>query len=175
MAEKLLVQAAFDPKVKGYWLVTWIFVSLATIVSIPLLPLIIILIWFLSQKVLDAMSAELYERKLVVKRGIFTKIEKSIPLEKITDVGMVQGPLMRRFGIYRLSIETAGQSGTGALVSLLGVVDAPEFREKVLSQKDKVAGFSSSAQQEDEPKDALLASVKNIERLLERLVEKQEK
>ena len=43
---------------------------------------------------------------------------------------------MRLFGLYRLSFETAGQSGHGALVSLLGVVNASEFREAILTQKD---------------------------------------
>ncbi|MEL0614992.1 PH domain-containing protein, partial [Marinomonas arenicola] len=78
-------------------------------------------------KILAAMSAQLLTQKLVVKRGILFKEEKSIPLEKITDVGLSQGPLMRLFGLYRLSFETAGQSGHGALVSLLGVVNSLAF------------------------------------------------
>ena len=61
------------------------------------------------------MSARLLERKLVVKRGILFVVEKSIPLEKITDVALSQGPLMRLFGLYRLSFETAGQSAPGGI------------------------------------------------------------
>ena len=44
---------------------------------------------------------------------------------------------MRWAGIKRLGIETAGQSGPGALVSLLGVVDSDAFRGLVLDQRDR--------------------------------------
>ncbi|MEI8642252.1 PH domain-containing protein [Pseudoalteromonas sp. Hal099] len=52
----------------------------------------------MAGKILAAMSAQLLTQKLVVKRGILFKEEKSIPLEKITDVGLNQGPLMRFLG-----------------------------------------------------------------------------
>lgn len=123
------------------------------------------------------MSATITERKLVVKRGIFHKEEKSIPLEKITDVAMVQGPLMRVFNLYRLSFETAGQSAQGALVSLLGIDDAANFRETILSQKDaiSVTGTSTSGQSEDKQSEmsVLIDSVKRIEGLLEALLKEK--
>jgi len=100
---------------------------------------VLFVVWLVAGKILAAMSAQLLTQKLVVKRGILFKEEKSIPLEKITDVGLNQGPLMRFFGLYRLSFETAGQSGHGALVSLLGVENASEFREAILEQKDNLA------------------------------------
>ena len=36
-------------------------------------------------------------------------------------------------------LETAGQSGPGSLVNLTGIVDAVDFREKVLNQRDAVS------------------------------------
>lgn len=123
------------------------------------------------------MSAIITERKLVVKRGIFNKEEKSIPLEKITDVALIQGPLMRMFDIYRLSFETAGQSSDGALVSLIGIDDAIRFRETILNQKDKVTTNKSAPMQQNvaptNDMALLLESTKRIERLLEQLVNKK--
>ena len=123
------------------------------------------------------MSAIITERKLVVKRGIFNKEEKSIPLEKITDVALIQGPLMRMFDIYRLSFETAGQSSDGALVSLIGIDDAIRFRETILNQKDKVTTNKSAPMQQNvaptNDMALLLESTKRIERLLELLVNKK--
>lgn len=179
MSEKILASAIFDPKVKTYWMVSWVFVCGITIVFIPLIPLAVILVFFIGQRMLDAMSAELSERKLVVKRGILFKVEKSIPLEKITDVGMIQGPLMRIFGLHTLSFETAGQSGTGALVSMLGIIQAADFREQILAQKDRLQDTPtanknpaiSSSQNTDMAE--LVQSVKRIEGLLEKLIDKE--
>ena len=90
--------------------------------------------------------------------------------------------LMRVFGLYRLSFETAGQSGDGALVSLIGIVDAADFREAILAQKDRVmAGNISRASEESAPQSSvsnaaasdieeLTQSVKRIEILLATLV-----
>ena len=86
---------------------------------------------------------------------------------------------MRQFGLYRLSFETAGQSGQGALVSLLGVVDAETFREAILKQKDELTQ-SSSTKAEHQPEDSQLEllrsltySVKNIEQMLVTLLDEK--
>jgi putative membrane protein len=179
MSEKILASAAFDPKVKTYWMVSWVVVCGVTIVFIPLIPVAIILVLFIGQRMLDAMSAELSERKLVVKRGILFKVEKSIPLEKITDVGMIQGPLMRIFGLHTLSFETAGQSGTGALVSMLGIIQAADFREQILAQKDQLQDAPKAtrdvpnAPSQNADITELVQSVKRIESLLEKIIDKQ--
>ncbi|KTF13224.1 PH domain-containing protein [Pseudoalteromonas sp. H105] len=179
MSESVLKTAAFDPKIKSYWLVFALCISTISIVSIPLIPIIVLIVWLVSGRILAAMSAELLERKLVVKRGILFKVEKSIPLEKITDVGLSQGPLMRLFGLYRLSFETAGQSGQGALVSLLGVVDASEFREAILTQKDNLTSSQPGKAQNNEPDSqlellrALTYSVKNIEQMMMTLLDEK--
>lgn len=174
MHDKPIASASFDKNVKKYWLVFWILMPLVVFVFIPLIPIVIILVLVISQKLLDAMSAELFERKLVVKRGIWFKVEKSIPLEKITDVGLTQGPLMRFFKLYRLDFETAGQSSQGALVSMIGIVDAMEFRETILAQKDKLqgqVGVSEPAPKTNELSD-LVNSVKRIEAMLEAAINK---
>jgi putative membrane protein len=139
MEDECIQQATFNPKVRNYFTVVWVFVSALTIVGIVFTPIVAIIVWLLSGKMLKAMSAKLQARKLVVKRGIIFVVEKSIPLEKITDVALSQGPVMRFFGLYQLSFETAGQSAQGALVSLIGVDDAHGFREAILKQKDSLS------------------------------------
>ena len=81
----------------------------------------------------QTLECYLTSRVLVYRRGLFVKIEKTIPLTRIQDLGMVQGPLMRAFGIHKLKIETAGQSTPGGAgeAALIGVVDAPAFRDLV--------------------------------------------
>jgi putative membrane protein len=140
----VMKKAEFNPKVCTYWLLSGAFVFVITVVGIPLL-----LLWFpighaLTKRYLDRMDCVLTKNALKVRKGIFVRVEKTIPLEKITDMGMVQGPILRHFNLHTLTVETAGQSGQGSLVSLTGIVDAPSFREAVLTQRDLLAASASS-------------------------------
>lgn len=110
-----------------------------TIVMIPTLLIIIPLIMAIFPRMVETWECTLTNRAVHVKKGLFVKVKKTIPLEKITDVGSVQGPIMRRFGLQALSFETAGQSGagaSGALVKLLGIEDSEAFRDLVLDTRD---------------------------------------
>ena len=172
MEQARLASASFDKRVKYYWIVQGVLISAVTLFGIVFIPFVILIGLFVAQRILDSMSAELFERKLVVKRGIFFKVEKSIPLEKITDVGLTQGPLMRAFGLYRLDFETAGQSGHGALVSMIGIIDAVDFRDTILKQKDDLLSVPKSQPSaaelgdKDNTLNELLLSVKRIEKIL---------
>lgn len=174
MEEKCLREATFNPKVRQYWTLVWVFISAITIIGLVLTPFVALIVWMLSGKILKAMSARLLERKLVVKRGIFFVVEKSIPLEKITDVALIQGPVMRFFGLYQLSFETAGQSAAGALVSLIGINDATDFREAILKQKDSLTSDKPGAIAKPSTPTSELGelkqSVQNIEKMLAELL-----
>ena len=140
---KYIRKAEFNTKVCTYWLLSGALILVSTIVGIPLL-----LLWFpigkmFTKRYLDRMSCVLTDKVLKVSKGIFVRVEKTIPLEKITDMGMVQGPIMRHFDLHKLTIETAGQSAQGALVSLTGIIDAKSFREAVLNQRDVISAASS--------------------------------
>ncbi|NOX56252.1 MAG: PH domain-containing protein, partial [Planctomycetes bacterium] len=45
---------------------------------------------------------------LRIEQGILVRRSKAIPLDRVTDVELVQGPLMRVCGIWLLQIQTAG-------------------------------------------------------------------
>ena len=109
-----------------------------TIIGIPLLPFWWILGLWITQRFLDRMECTLTRRTLIVRKGWLVRVEKTIPLDKITDLGMIQGPIMRLFGIHALSIETAGSTQPGALVKLYGIVDVERFRDTVLAQRDRM-------------------------------------
>ena len=136
--EVIIKKAEFNPKVCTYWLMSGTLTLTITIVGIPLLILWIPLGLLVTRRYLERMECVLTDRTLKVKKGILVRIEKTIPLEKITDMGMVQGPIMRHFGLHKLTVETAGQSGQGALVALTGIKDAEQFREMVLNQRDQL-------------------------------------
>ena len=171
--EQIIKKASFNPKVKTYWLLSGIGLLLLTIVGIPLLLLWIPLGLMLTQRYLDKMECVLTTKALKVNKGMIVRIEKTIPLEKITDMGMIQGPLMRHFSLHRLTVETAGQSGTGALVSLIGIVDAPDFREAVLLQRDALSSQVGDKKEakEEEPTIALLQEIRDSLKRIEKEIE----
>ena len=178
--ENIIQRAEFSPKVCTYWLLSGAVVFTMTIVGIPLL-----LLWFpigyaITRRYLARMECVLTDKALKVRKGIFVRVEKTIPLEKITTMGMVQGPIMRFFDLHTLTVETAGQSGVGSLVSLTGIVQAPDFRESVLNQRESqsvtqatVETTQTDNKQLDASGDAILSEIRDTLVRIESLLEKK--
>ena len=187
MDETILRRAVFDEKLRAYWFWQGAFVLLVTVAGIPFLP-----VWFLGygqfigRKQFERLQCVLTERSLHVLSGYLFRTEKTVPLDKIQDLSLHEGPILRWLGLAALKVETAGSSGAQgqADASLVGVIDAPAFRDAVLSQRDAVApvgggrpialaatGGSGGADA------ATLADVRDslhrIERLLERGLEQR--
>ena len=137
--ERVLLEAEFNPKVCTYWLLSGGLILAVSVVGLPLAPLWFIVGTALTRRYLDRMACILTDRSLKVSKGWLVRVEKTVPLDKITDLGMVQGPIMRWLDIEALSIETAGQSSQGALVRMTGIRNARGFRDAVLRQRDAVA------------------------------------
>jgi len=137
--ERILKEASLDPSVVRYHAGSAAAGLVASIVGIVLLPIAIPLTMWYWRLYYDRLSVVLTSRDLKVRRGILNTEEKSIPLEKITDLAVYQGPVMRYFGLKGIRIETAGQSSAGgALVSVVGIEDTDVFRDLVLRQRDRV-------------------------------------
>ncbi len=169
MEENTLLEARFSPKLGLYWLTSGAVLLGVTVVGIPLL-----LLWFplgllVTNRYIANMSAELTTKKLIVRKGILTRTENTVPLDKITDMAMIQGPLMRLFGIHKLTIETAGQSGAGALISLTGVEEVAEFRAAVMAQKSALAEQSQPSEAKVDVAAQTLACLQSIDQTLRRI------
>ena len=137
--ERVLWEAEFDPRVRTYWLLSGAGFLTISIVGIVLLPLWFAIGSWATGHYLRRMRCTLSEKTLQVSKGVLQRVEKTVPLDKITDVGIVQGPIMRYLGLEALSVETAGQSSQGALVKLIGIVETRQFRAAILRQRDVVA------------------------------------
>jgi putative membrane protein len=139
-APRVLWRAEVAPNAVAYHVVGIALATAAFVVTIPLVPITALIAWLYYRRYFATLDVVLTTRELQVARGVLHRQEKSIPLEKITDLAVVQGPVMRRMGIKGLQVETAGQSvATGsALVRLVGLVDTDGFREAALDQRDKV-------------------------------------
>lgn len=138
--ETILQAARFDPKLPKYWMANALIMMVVTVIFIPLVPVWLFFGWSLHRKQYERLECHLTDRSLNIRKGLIFRVEKNIPLDKIQDVGLREGPLLRWLGLASLVIETAGQSSPqgGSDAHLVGVVDAPAFRDAVLDQRDAV-------------------------------------
>ena len=144
--ERALWEAEFNPRVTTYRLLSGALVLTITIFGILLLPIWFLVGGYVTRRYLSTYRCTLTNRSLKVGKGWLVKVEKTVPLDRITDLGLMQGPIMRLFDIEALTIETAGQSSNGALVSLTGIKDGRNFRDAVLQQRDQVVGSEEDRQ-----------------------------
>lgn len=145
--DAILRRAKFDDKVINYWMVSTVIICVFSIVGVVVLPILLIVLRPILRRYLDRISCELTERSLILRKGWLNRVEKTIPLDKITDLAMFQGPIMRAMNLQGFRVETAGSGGaaTGYLVSMVGIIDTMEFRDAVLSQKDAVESVGRTA------------------------------
>ncbi len=134
-----ILEAQFDPKIIPYgrWAVSGILVI--TVVGIPFIPIWLLFSKWYGQEYLRRLSARLTTQALEVRKGVFFRTDSTIPLNRITDLRLHDGPLMRYYALGGLKVETAGQSGSnsGSEGNLIGVVGAAHFRDAVLRQRQK--------------------------------------
>lgn len=141
MKHKILLEAKFDPKVKLYWYFhgLWVhFLLVFTGIGFFTFPAWMVLGLFVVSKRYDALSAELSERSVHLRSGVLTRVEKTVPLDKIQDLSLRTGPILSVFGLASVQVETAGTSAPGADMTLPGLVNAEEFRDAVLSRRDEL-------------------------------------
>ena len=142
-----LLDAEFDRKLVPYgrWLVSLIL--LVTLVGIPFIPFWLLFSLWYGPEHLRRMSARLTTQALEVRKGVFSRSESTIPLNRITDVRLHDGPLMRLHKLRGVKVETAGQSGqnAGSEGDLVGVMDAVAFRDAILLQRQKMLGAEPTA------------------------------
>ena len=172
--EKVLVRARFDAKLPTYWMLGTLLTLTLCVIGIPFVPIWLVLGWGVHRRQYEVMECELTERSLNIRRGFLFRVEKNIPLDKIQDVGLKEGPLLRRLGLSALAVETAGQSaaqGAGDAV-LTGVVDAPAFRDAILNQRDIVVGLAgpAAAVERRTPDEGLLVEIRDSLRRIEGLL-----
>lgn len=141
----VLRKAEFNPRIKSYILWYVALVMFISVVLIPLLPFWLFLGYMYLNRYFEHLECELTTRSLRFKKGYIFQTERTIPLDKIQDLTFKEGPLLKYFGISILKIETAGNTGqNSADLSLIGIVEAVDFRNMVFEQRDKVTEMSAT-------------------------------
>lgn len=169
---EVIYDAKFHPVLKTYLLVYTALILLVTIAGIVLIPFWLLGIgMYFCGRYYESLECIVTTQTLEIKKGWLFRVEKTIPLDKIQDLTLKEGPILRALKINQIEIETAGQANPqgGSDAKLIGIVDPRKFREKVLSQKDKIIGkqepgISFSTDKSDENVLVQIRdSIKNIE------------
>ena len=90
--------------------------------------LVIFIMW--ARFYYQSMWYELREDEMSWKRGVWFRTTGIVPYNRITNLDLRQGPVMRALGISTLSIQTAGYSGQAVPeIKVEGIEHAEELRE----------------------------------------------
>jgi putative membrane protein len=94
---------------------------------------------YLPGKQAEALHYWLDGKILRIDQGVFFLQRKAIPLDRITDITLVQGPLLRNFGLWSLKIQTAGNGGESTPEAVMvGLVEAEEIRDQLIKARDAI-------------------------------------
>ena len=167
---EVIAEAQFDDKIASWarWIISGYLVI--TVVGILLIPFWWAVSFWYGAEYLRRVSARLTANAVEIRIGVFFRKESTIPLNRITDVRLHDGPLMRHYGLRGLKVETAGASGQNASSegNLIGVIDAEAFRDAILAQRQLVIDAESGRAPSAAPAaagtsgDAVLVEIRDI-------------
>ncbi len=152
-----IVSVEFDPKVKVYWWLGAMLGMISTVIGIPLAFLWLIIGMPIHQKQFEGLGCSLTDRSLNIRMGWMFKKQQNIPLDKLTDVSIHEGPILNAFGVVRMHFETAGS----APFILTGVKGGPQFRDLVLKQRDSLSSQTVMAPQNTQS-DGVLVEIRDL-------------
>ena len=142
----------FDRKIIVYW---WMMANLGLLVTVVGIIAMIVWIpfgWIVHKKQFEHMSGALTDRSINMRMGWLFKKQQNIPLDKLTDVSIHEGPILNAFGVVRMQFETAG----AAPFILTGVKNSDQFRDLVLQQRDSLVSTPQQSAPSDDSNDVLV-------------------
>ncbi len=98
--------------------------------------------WLASKQAL-ALKYWIQDSTLRIDEGIIFLKRKSIPLDRITDVVLIQGPIMRLGWIWALHVQTAGSNQQGPECVLQGVLAPEAVRDSIMDARDRSVGVTN--------------------------------
>jgi len=147
----------------------------ALIVGILLVIVVLYLVWV--KMYYDSMWYELHDDEMRWRRGVIFRSTGIVPYNRITNIDIRQGPVMRALGISTVSIQTAGYSGAAIPEIRIEAIEyAEELRELIRNLvRSCSAGGDGTGTGKHDPRETassvhqqMLEELKTIHALLER-------
>lgn len=70
-------------------------------------------------------------REIIIQSGVLTRRNRSIPVERVQNIEIIQTLLPRLFGAAKVKIETAGSGKTEGVLELVSIQEAQEIRRLI--------------------------------------------
>lgn len=102
-----------------------------------------LLIWstqVLPKKAYDRAGWCLSPFGLEIRRGIWWRSQISVPLARVQHTDVHQGPLMRRFGLAKLIVHTAGTENSAVELNGLSFATAQRLRDALVENRGNIDG-----------------------------------
>jgi len=121
----------------------------------------------------------LTDEEVVVTKGVWWKTKSVVPYNRITNINTYQGPISRRLGLGKLSIQTAGFSGVGrsgyrtAEAEIIGRRDFEEVKNAVMGFVKGQRPVAVEAEAEAKPSRDVNEQILQELRRIREAVEKQ--
>ena len=120
----------------GWLIVPLMFGQILIAIFIAIIILVIVIAFVLVWVHLYYKSVvyHLNETEMTWKRGVWFRKTGIVPYNRITNIDISQGPVMRIFSISNLQIQTAGSSGNKSQseISIIGMEDAEPLRAFIM-------------------------------------------
>ena len=153
-----IMSVEFDRKIIVYWWIMANFGLLMSFVGIPLMLFWIPFGWIVHQKQYEHMSGALTARSLNMRMGWLFKKQQNIALDKLTDVSISEGPILKALGVVKMQFETAG----AAPFILSGVKNADQFRDVVLQHRDSLMAAPTQHSSPSTESDGVLFEIRDL-------------
>ena len=159
------------------WLVPVILTApavVAAVTGVPILAGVLFTLYWIPLYY-RSISYRLTVTEITWQRGVWFRQTGIVPYNRITNVDIAQGPLMRFFSFSALRVQTAGYSAQArAEIVLNGIEDAGDLQEKIMGFVRRGGPVAVEGKPEAPPAaaDAVVEELRAIRRLLEGRVEK---
>ena len=111
----------------------------AVLASLGVLAVVVMLTFIIAALHANSLKYWIDGTTLRINEGIVVRRFKSIPLDRVTDIQMVQGPVMRVCGIWSLQVQTAGGAQQAPEGTIWGDCNPESVRDTIMAIRDKAA------------------------------------
>ncbi len=156
---------------------TWIGVAVALSCFVPLFVATGFTLYWIP-KFHSSITYVLEDDKIVITKGVWWKTKSFVPYNRITNISIYQGPISRHYGLGKLSIQTAGFSGTSssggkvAEAVIFGVKSFEEIKDVIIKFVKGMKPEAIEAEAETEPikgiNQQILAELRKIRKAVEK-------
>jgi membrane protein YdbS with pleckstrin-like domain len=153
------------------WLVPVVILSpgpVAAAIALPVLAVIVFVVYWIPLYY-GSIAYRLTVTEITWQRGVWFRQTGIVPYNRITNVDIIQGPLMRYFSFSALRVQTAGYSAQArAEIILTGIEDPKDLQEKIMNFVRRTGPVAIGGEPEPLPAaDAVVEELRAIRRLLE--------